>query len=612
MTTQVKKFTGGVPVLPGEEGLVGQTLVKLSNVAGDYGWQDLPVLDTREILHDDSYVRIKTDDGHVTVVVNGSEVVQFRDDVDGGMLVDLINGYDVDTFPNPPSPPATGLEMLADPNDNTQFTWTPNEVVELVNEVTTGGSTPTGIVTGFAADVPPAGWLECNGETHPQVDYPDLFAVIGDTFQQGETGNSFFYDTPDINQRLITGGVIGTDLYYVYHDISSDEYRLRRTNIANDEPPVASPTRWEIVLPGIVALDPLAEADIIDFDDAENLYIRLSRVGFLDEASLIKISNAGVTLIQTPWVNFDFYTFVVHKSTEEVSFTRADPGDYGSNDHGTVRKANNLLVEAWSTELNQAGNFGHRIIKMAVDQTSFDTFSIQPHQEVSRVDVTGSVVWENEDINGQNNGLRDVVVLPDGNLLVMYLDDEGGGLAGQWNYAWVDYTNGSNIQNALGGQESTYAQLHLGLPNRDVFGRGIHVIDGNLYAVESHLDLTYIFQIDLSVSLTTILSYITLYTPGATFNSTQYDLMTIEPFTSGFTLGGALLGPLNSGGLTGQAYDTFRIPDLRGEFIRGWDNNRGEDPGRIFGSRQILDLRAGGGGADIDFPNLALMYCIKT
>ena len=31
---------------------------------------------------------------------------------------------------------------------------------------------------------------------------------------------------------------------------------------------------------------------------------------------------------------------------------------------------------------------------------------------------------------------------------------------------------------------------------------------------------------------------------------------------------------------------TFALPDLRGLFIRGWDNGRGIDVGRTFGSYQ--------------------------
>jgi microcystin-dependent protein len=36
----------------------------------------------------------------------------------------------------------------------------------------------------------------------------------------------------------------------------------------------------------------------------------------------------------------------------------------------------------------------------------------------------------------------------------------------------------------------------------------------------------------------------------------------------------------------GDGVNTFNLPDLRGEFVRGWDNGRGVDAGRAFGSWQ--------------------------
>ena len=36
----------------------------------------------------------------------------------------------------------------------------------------------------------------------------------------------------------------------------------------------------------------------------------------------------------------------------------------------------------------------------------------------------------------------------------------------------------------------------------------------------------------------------------------------------------------------GDGSTTFNVPDLRGEFIRGWDDSRGVDSGRTFGSFQ--------------------------
>lgn len=91
----------------------------------------------------------------------------------------------------------------------------------------------------------------------------------------------------------------------------------------------------------------------------------------------------------------------------------------------------------------------------------------------------------------------------------------------------------------------------------------------------------------------------------------------------------------------GNGITTFNLPDLRGEFIRGWDNGKGTDAGRNLGSFQADEIRAhnhvgvsgpptgglsGGGnrgtntgtyttnstGGDETRPrNIALMYCIK-
>lgn len=43
---------------------------------------------------------------------------------------------------------------------------------------------------------------------------------------------------------------------------------------------------------------------------------------------------------------------------------------------------------------------------------------------------------------------------------------------------------------------------------------------------------------------------------------------------------------------TGDGSTTFNLPDLRGEFIRGWDDSRGVDSGRVFGSAQADELES--------------------
>ena len=101
----------------------------------------------------------------------------------------------------------------------------------------------------------------------------------------------------------------------------------------------------------------------------------------------------------------------------------------------------------------------------------------------------------------------------------------------------------------------------------------------------------------------------------------------------------------------GDGASTFNLPDLRGEFVRGWDNGRGVDAGRKFGSGQAEEIgphhhgmsqlrfwgRIGNGGNNMNAEfntenagtqrsiatdendgaetrprNVALLYCIKA
>jgi phage-related tail fiber protein len=43
---------------------------------------------------------------------------------------------------------------------------------------------------------------------------------------------------------------------------------------------------------------------------------------------------------------------------------------------------------------------------------------------------------------------------------------------------------------------------------------------------------------------------------------------------------------------TGDGFNTFNLPDLRGEFLRGWDDGRGVDSGRAIGSAQNDEFKS--------------------
>ena len=48
----------------------------------------------------------------------------------------------------------------------------------------------------------------------------------------------------------------------------------------------------------------------------------------------------------------------------------------------------------------------------------------------------------------------------------------------------------------------------------------------------------------------------------------------------------------------GDGSTTFALPDLRGYFPRGWDDGRGIDTGRVFGSLQADDFKSHGHGVN--------------
>ncbi|MEZ0169944.1 phage tail protein [Microvirga sp. TS319] len=95
---------------------------------------------------------------------------------------------------------------------------------------------------------------------------------------------------------------------------------------------------------------------------------------------------------------------------------------------------------------------------------------------------------------------------------------------------------------------------------------------------------------------------------GAAISRTTYAALWAHAQASGL-LAATEVAKLPGGYGPGDGATTFTIPDLRGEFIRGFDDGRGIDPGRVLGSWQADDFlahshlvvgvySAGGGGTD--------------
>jgi phage-related tail fiber protein len=87
---------------------------------------------------------------------------------------------------------------------------------------------------------------------------------------------------------------------------------------------------------------------------------------------------------------------------------------------------------------------------------------------------------------------------------------------------------------------------------------------------------------------------------GALLSRATYPALYAYAAASGNIVSEASWAGGNSGAFsTGDLSTTFRIPDSRGEFIRGYDDSRGIDTGRVLGARQLDELKAhihGNGG----------------
>jgi len=62
---------------------------------------------------------------------------------------------------------------------------------------------PSGLIAAFGCDVPPNGWLECDGSEISRVSYANLFAIIGTNWGAGDGSTTF--QLPDLRGQFLRG-----------------------------------------------------------------------------------------------------------------------------------------------------------------------------------------------------------------------------------------------------------------------------------------------------------------------------------------------------------------------------------------------------------------------
>lgn len=211
---------------------------------------------------------------------------------------------------------------------------------------------------------------------------------------------------------------------------------------------------------------------------------------------------------------------------------------------------------------------------------------------------------------------------------------------GLWKVGGTDVTATAAELNILDGVTATTAELNI-LDGVTATADELNILDGVTATTE---ELNYVDGVTspIQAQINAI--------PGVPSGAVMHFAMNTAP-SGWLKANGAAVSRTTYAGLftaigttfgAGDGSTTFNLPDMRGEFARGWDDGRGIDSGRSFGSAQADQLKshnhtitsvtnsgnfgAGGaapypsgstvtgstGGTETRPRNIALLACIKA
>lgn len=140
---------------------------------------------------------------------------------------------------------------------------------------------------------------------------------------------------------------------------------------------------------------------------------------------------------------------------------------------------------------------------------------------------------------------------------------------------YLQITTAASTYLAKAGGTMTGNLTLVGSPSTTNMAANKGYVDAQIAAIPAATDLTPAGTIIWSARNTAPTGY--LKANGAAISRTTYATL--------FSAIGTTFG-------SGDGSTTFNVPDLRGEFARGWDDGRGIDSGRTFGSAQAQAIQS--------------------
>ena len=252
--------------------------------------------------------------------------------------------------------------------------------------------------------------------------------------------------------------------------------------------------------------------------------------------------------------------------------------DSANGTTGTLPYANGILQTVGSVTAGSIRQVFHQITGLS--STSNKTFvrdiynsTIGPWKTIAYRDDLGSAALRA--VGTANTNVMEVGAFGLGGASTSYAGNLNSLAVTQFTYVTTAATN-----TPLAGVDGvlTHIQASAGFATQEFFATT--GVGYKRYLISSTWGAWFISSVDstgeIVVSPTTSALPGTMKANGAAVSRTVYAKL--------FALIGTTFG-------AGDGSTTFNLPDLRGEVIRGWDDGRGIDTGRVFGSLQLDQMQ---------------------
>lgn len=430
-----------------------------------------------------------------------------------------------------------------------------------------GDDCPIGSILFFAAQTPPTGWLVCDGSNYPTDGiYADLWAVIGNIY--GTVGTNF--KIPDLRGEFIRGwssGRTGVDPGRPFGQPQTDEIKAH-----------THPGSYLKNEGSGVGLQGNPGGTLVNYGGAVQttggIETRPRNVALLPCIKAIKTLPGTDKLLN----------FIIKPANpidgQVLTYNQSSGSWIGSSSSFILRPTS-------STE-------GQVLTYNGLTQTW--VASAAPSFKTTAFTIDGSSLakaWVNFDGTGSNN--TDQTIRSSYNVNRVYKNNTGV-------YTVVfstPFENNSYIVNGIGGGnagvDSHNNSISLHLNNVTTLSCEIFSDSGDGAAQDSQVMCCTFFASGgnltgtANVFDTTPVGTVTYFAASAApvgYMICNGTVLSRAAYPELFTVIGTIY---NTGG---EGVSNFRLPNLLGEFIRGWDNGRGIDVGRVFGQFQPDEFKS--------------------